>query len=1683
MKIANVINNKSLNEQDTEVDTRNPVDKFSDTYHLPSITLSGVAALLLLPKTMAITKKVLLRCIPGLGAIIQTGTTWDLATQGKWSDAFVSAGLTALNIGQVFGYALGGVPGAAATVAEIAGQLYIYRIELIRLYYQEVEGMDVSQVPDAELESAAAELVKQMANKLAIDIGNGILDAIGLGGESGDSSDSVPDVQSTTTPVVPSPAADKDKTIAPTPAVAKATQPAVAVAPVPTVAKAAAVAPTMVQPNYDNLSFRKAFASARAAAKQIDPENPGSFSFTWKGKPYQTNVKGERFIPQSKQRKLLVPQPTNELAEGRFDGVVDDAASIAANIWKRIGKAVKGADDAGDVAGTAAKGADEVGDAIGANVKALPTEHIIDDIKYTYDAKTGKWVDPTRIATGGRGFAQVPEASLPGRELYKIRSPKIDAAAKAADDAATAIASTKKITPEIRELLRKTPVNQWTVKQLAERGLTSADVPWLEAARIVGLGDVTATVAETAASTWFKTVVSVTKIPVAAAKFATKNLTVILIYSIEPFFEAVHQIAQLDKSDPNYDRRRREIWAACVAKIGIDVAVALVAGAVAGKLLQAIGVTGKAQWIATLLKFIASTGAGIFAISKINPEIDWTVDTLSDKLFGPLPRGPVAGSTAPDGTTGSENVPQYGNINNSPLYKKAYDWAIKSGFKPGGADLLAQQVVKQGPDGSLAKQLSTTNESVVLAWLYKQLNESTNARRTVNIHNTIKSILAENANADKIERFAFALLESGIFKEDVDNDNFMTNVTAAIAANTKGDKVGAQKALDAAKLNNPATGTDQTNQKKMLDQLAKANPSLSVPSTNPNSTQNQTPNPNATQSNVEEAGAFSYGKKPRKGTVAYNAAEQRKRAEKNEKPIEPKDQMVGTAKVKKDKVEEAGGIGGGMSGGAIHGQTVGANAAEVIQAYNEFAAQYPVAKFLLDIMPVTGAATSVIDASQDLHNGKYGQAALDMLGALPGFKIGKYLSRGLQGAVKLINKGAKAGNIGNATSNLIGNTIQSASESIAPKMGDSIMLELADGRVIVAPISELRGNSMIVTLDETAHQWLDESPGHDALKIGDGTQSISSTAQFWNSMIDTLTHDTPAGWAQLFVNLQNTTGHVARTMPHQWANIWRQQHIALGDEITRGDMMTWVNEVESAIDHSGLEESSLNPAGGSKLRKMLDSKDPAMLAVWMSSRAGNKGISVAKFAKDKAVQSGLPANHWWGKIKNLVNETTDPYSMEKRYYIVRKTSSAAPADGVSGFHRKSEADKKLATMKNPDQYMVRAIDSTKLPKDEMTESRHGGDINFSPEDIAVIAGMTDIEDAKKHAIRLITRNSRRPMTAEKIKWFTHHINNSKSVKALSKMMYDMLLSGEGLSVIGTVGGMNPNSYRQTFKEDDDDDYEDDQDDQEYEEQMYREQALSYMLGLYDALSRHNISQVITSLDKLGKHCYETGIYLPLVENKAYIGDRRKLDRIGGLLENNRSDIIYGLLELIKQRGEIHSIANIISMLDYYGNNWTELELIDLLDAPSKNDAIRSLLAAYKDGIDTGTFNKIIDIFKQFGYNWPELDVLQKSATNTGEELDEAEYKGKSVPLSKPIRTSPSEGGKFKVYVKDPKTGNIKMVRFGDTTGLSIKRDDPKRRKNYRARHHCENPGPRTKANYWSCKFWASTPVSKLLKGK
>lgn len=94
----------------------------------------------------------------------------------------------------------------------------------------------------------------------------------------------------------------------------------------------------------------------------------------------------------------------------------------------------------------------------------------------------------------------------------------------------------------------------------------------------------------------------------------------------------------------------------------------------------------------------------------------------------------------------------------------------------------------------------------------------------------------------------------------------------------------------------------------------------------------------------------------------------------------------------------------------------------------------------------------------------------------------------------------------------------------------------------------------------------------------------------------------------------------------------------------------------------------------------------------------------------------------------------------------------------------------------------------------------------------------------------------------------------------------------------------------------------------------------------------------------------------------------------------------------------------------------------------------------------------------------------------GESVELYEDEKKKVKLNKIMR---GDVKKYKVYVKNDK-GNVVKVNFGDPN-MEIKRDDPARRRNFRARHNCDNPGPRWKARYWACKTWSSKPVSAMLK--
>ena len=85
---------------------------------------------------------------------------------------------------------------------------------------------------------------------------------------------------------------------------------------------------------------------------------------------------------------------------------------------------------------------------------------------------------------------------------------------------------------------------------------------------------------------------------------------------------------------------------------------------------------------------------------------------------------------------------------------------------------------------------------------------------------------------------------------------------------------------------------------------------------------------------------------------------------------------------------------------------------------------------------------------------------------------------------------------------------------------------------------------------------------------------------------------------------------------------------------------------------------------------------------------------------------------------------------------------------------------------------------------------------------------------------------------------------------------------------------------------------------------------------------------------------------------------------------------------------------------------------------------------------------------------------------------EAEYQRRKVKLNDPFRAPSGDKKKFYVYVKNEK-GNIIKLGFGDPN-MEIKRDDPARRRSFRARHNCADPGPKYKARYWSCFQWRAS---------
>ena len=213
------------------------------------------------------------------------------------------------------------------------------------------------------------------------------------------------------------------------------------------------------------------------------------------------------------------------------------------------------------------------------------------------------------------------------------------------------------------------------------------------------------------------------------------------------------------------------------------------------------------------------------------------------------------------------------------------------------------------------------------------------------------------------------------------------------------------------------------------------------------------------------------------------------------------------------------------------------------------------------------------------------------------------------------------------------------------------------------------------------------------------------------------------------------------------------------------------------------------------------------------------------------------------------------------------------------------------------------------------------------------------------------------------------------------------------------------------------------------------------------------------------------------------------------LKNKRAEIMRDMEQEAEPEGgkiadrygrELNKIDNAIIKLG--GNPMSESineakepEVITTLRKIVKNkqnDLIKDTKSGKKVRVDMNSANLMVQVYDALKQS--NKDKFVKSGIvmmghtayklmkkeNTSEVIEEAEYQGRKVELNKPMQ---GDSKKFKVYVKNAK-GNVVVVHFGQK-GMNIKKNNPKARKSFRARMNCDNPGPKWKANYWSCRKW------------
>ena len=195
--------------------------------------------------------------------------------------------------------------------------------------------------------------------------------------------------------------------------------------------------------------------------------------------------------------------------------------------------------------------------------------------------------------------------------------------------------------------------------------------------------------------------------------------------------------------------------------------------------------------------------------------------------------------------------------------------------------------------------------------------------------------------------------------------------------------------------------------------------------------------------------------------------------------------------------------------------------------------------------------------------------------------------------------------------------------------------------------------------------------------------------------------------------------------------------------------------------------------------------------------------------------------------------------------------------------------------------------------------------------------------------------------------------------------------------------------------------------------------------------------------------------------KEYPDSKQRVAICLGQTKKSKSSLLENVLDILGFTFAINDCEECGSVEEVTSSNLIVPQEQDYIDFGEDTEEVELPTQAKYEYIDPVTYE--VYYFEKKGNYKKDGRYLRYDGEAKG-----AEYQGRKVTLNKPFRTSDGPK-KFAVYTKN-ESGNVVIVRFGDPN-MKIKKNIPSRRRSFRARHNCDNPGPKWKARYWACKSW------------